>query len=131
MAHSVFVCFVHRVLPVGRGAVVCRPAAGLAFWVSGLLFMMAYPLLVVYTGCGLGVMPDPTAVAELELPVVDDSSGGQPPPPVADVEGEKEKLEPEREQRRKTKGSGEEATAQPFVLSDGLAPVLAKLVARI
>ena len=70
-------------------------------------------------------------MAELELPVVDDSSGGQPPPPVADVEGEKEKLEPEREQRRKTKGSGEEATAQPFVLSDGLAPVPAKLVARI
>ena len=53
------------------------------------------------------------------------------PPPVADIEGEKAKLEPEREQRRKTKGSGEEATAEPFVLSDGLAPVPAKLVARI
>ena len=76
-------------------------------------------------------MPDPTAVAELELPVVDDSSGGQAHPPVADMEEEKEKLELEREQRRKTKGSGEEATAQPFVLSDGLAPVPAKLVARI
>ena len=98
---------------------VCRPAAGLAFWVSCLLPMMVYPLLVVYTGCGLGVMPDPTAVAELELPVVDDSSGGQAPPPVANMEGEKEKLEPEREQRRKTKVSGDEATAQTFVLSDG------------
>ena len=40
-------------------------------------------------------------------------------------------LTPEREQRRMTKGSGEEATAQPFVLSNGLAPVPAKLVARI
>ena len=109
---------------------VCRPAAGLASQVSCLLSMMAYSLLVVYTGGDLGVMPDPTAVAELELPLVDDSSGGQAPPPVPDM-GEKEKLEPEQERRCKTRGSGEEATAQPFVLSDSLAPVPAKLVAKI
>ena len=76
-------------------------------------------------------MPDPTAVAELKLPVVDASSGGQGPSPAADMEGEKEELEPERERRHKTKGSGEEAVAQPFVFSDGVAPVLARLVARI
>ena len=63
--------------------------------------------------------------------VVDASSGWQGPSPAADMEGEKEELEPERERRHKTKGSGEEAMAQPFLLSDGMAPVLAKLVARI
>ena len=42
-------------------------------------------------------MPDPTAVAELELLVVDASSGGQGPSPVAHMEGEKEELEPEQE----------------------------------
>ena len=46
------------------------------------------------------------------------------------MEGEKES-EPEWEQRHKTKGSGKEAAVQQFALSDGLAPVLAKLVARI
>ena len=41
--------------------------------------MMASPLLVVRTGRGMGLMPDPTVVAELELSVVDASSGGRPP----------------------------------------------------
>ena len=110
----------------------CRPVAGLAFrGMSCPLPMMAFPLLVVHARGGLSLMPDPTAVAELELPVVDASSGGQGPSPAVDMEGEKEESEPERERRHKTKGSGEEATAQPFVLSDGLAPVPAKLVGRI
>ena len=77
--------------------------------------MMVLPLLVLLAGGDLGLMPDPTVVEELELLVVDSSSGGQGPSPAADMEGEKES-EPEWEQ---------------FVLSDGLAPVPAKLVARI
>ena len=45
----------------------------------------------------------PTVVEELELLVVDSSSGGQGPSSVADMEGEKES-EPEWEQRHKAKG---------------------------
>ena len=40
--------------------------------------MMVSPLLVVHAGGGLGQMPDPKVVAELELLVVA-SSGGQGP----------------------------------------------------
>ena len=149
----------------------CRPVAGLAFrGVSCPLPMMASPLLVVQAGGGLGLMPDPTAVAELELPVVsqarpnqpqrgslsvsrtgkairtgvgwvwlarlelpvvDASSRGQGPSPAADMVGEKEESVPEQERRHKTKGLGEEAAAQSFVLSEGLAPVPAKLMGRI
>ena len=37
---------------------------------------MVLPLLVLLAGGNLGLMPDPTVVEELELPVVDSSSGG-------------------------------------------------------
>ena len=66
--------------------------------------IMASPLLVVYAGCGLDLVLDPTVVAELELPVVDAPPGGQVPPPAADMKGEKEELEPGRERRHKSKG---------------------------
>jgi len=65
--------------------------------VSCLLPMMASPLLVVRTGCGMGLMPDPTVVAELELSVVDASSGGRPPHRWQTQKERKKELELEQE----------------------------------
>ena len=85
-------------------------------------------------GSDLGTMPHPAVVEGLGLPVAGGPPIGSTSSPAAEHAVADKGGEAVSRGGTGTSGkspSGEETVAQPFVLSDGLAPVPAKLVARI
>ena len=80
-------------------------------------------------GGGLGVIPTPEAIQGLGLPVIDAPTAGEVPSSATPVDGSGNVATGVSSQPESSKGPPTQQ--QPFILSTGLAPVPAKLVAKI